>query len=252
MWAAYHNNVPMVRLLLEHGADPNQATAYGSPLSQACWNDSVGAAKILIDHGAKVDGRDASADFTPLHWAAGSERLLPDLVKLLLSSGADPNAAGGEPVEAFEMIPQTPRLIAERRGHSAIVEALADAGAKEPPRPEKVVTPHRSLPEQLDDSTVIAAAEKALAALQDRASSRRRFSGTSASKTASRATSSTPMAPWATPATVHPLRPGGRQGTDRRGRHNKSRYDCREWVGPSIIRTPLTVLATSCLVWPPR
>ena len=163
----------MVRLLLEHGADPNQATLYGSPLSQACWNDGVEAARILIDRGAKVDARDAFADFTPLHWAAGSETLRPDLVKLLLASGADPNAAGGGPVEAFEMVPQTPRLIAERRGHSAIVEALADAGAKEPPRPEKVVTPHRSLPEELDDSTVIAAAEKALAALQATAASSR-------------------------------------------------------------------------------
>jgi ankyrin repeat protein len=126
-------------------------------LSQASWNDSVEAAKILIDRGAKVDARDAFAGFTPLHWAAGSETLRPDLVKLLLAGGADPNAAGGEPVEAFEMVPQTPRLIAERRGHSAIVETLADAGAEEPPRSEKVVTPHRSIPEELDDSTVIAA-----------------------------------------------------------------------------------------------
>jgi ankyrin repeat protein len=173
MWAAYHNNLPMIRLLLERGADPNQATIYGSPLSQACWNDSVEAARILIDRGAKVDARDAFADFTPLHWAAASERLRPDLVKLLLASGADPNAAGGKPVESFKMVPQTPRLIAERRGYSAIVEALAGAGAKEPPRPEKVVTPHHSLPEVLDDSTVIAAAEKALAALQATAASSR-------------------------------------------------------------------------------
>ena len=173
MWAAFNNDVPMVRLLLERGADPNQTTLYGSPLSQACWNDGVEAARILIDRGAKVDARDAFADFTPLHWAAGSETLRPDLVKLLLASGADPNAAGGGPVEAFEMVPQTPRLIAERRGRSAIVEALAAAGAKEPPRPEKIVTPHRSLPEELDDSTVIAAAEKALAALQATAASSR-------------------------------------------------------------------------------
>src|SRR5438309_360613 len=55
MWAAFNNDVPMVRLLLERGADPNQATAYGSPLSQACWSDGVEAARILIDRGAKVD-----------------------------------------------------------------------------------------------------------------------------------------------------------------------------------------------------
>lgn len=173
MWAAFNNDVPMVRLLLDRGADPNQATIYGGPLSQACWGDSVEAARALIDRGAKADARDAFADFAPLHWAAGSETLRPDLVKLLLAAGADPNAAGGEPVEAFELEPQTPRLIAERRGHSAIVEALASAGAKEPPRPERLVTPHRSLPEALDGSTVVAASETALATLQATAASSR-------------------------------------------------------------------------------
>jgi mono/diheme cytochrome c family protein len=142
-------------------------------LSQACWNDSVEAARILIDRGAKVDARDVFADFTPLHWAAGSEALRPDLVKLLLAGGADPNAAGGGPVEAFEMVPQTPRLIAARRGHSAIVEALAVAGADDPPRPEEVATPRRSIPGELGAPAVIAASEKALAALQATASSSR-------------------------------------------------------------------------------
>ena|GEM_PF-543493 len=173
MWAAYHNNVVMIRLLLDRGADPNQETLYGSPLSQACWNESVEAAKVLIDRGAKVDFRDAFADFTSLHWAAGSETLRPNLVKLLLARGVDPNAEGGEPVEAFEMVPQTPRLIAERRGHSAIVEALAAAGAKKPPKHEKIATPHRALPEKLEVSMVISSAEKALAALQVTAASSR-------------------------------------------------------------------------------
>ena len=166
MWAAYHNDVRMVRLLLEHGADPNQSTYFGNPLSHACWNDGFEAAELLIDRGANVNARDAVADFTPLHWAAGNETLRPHLVKLLLASGADPNAAGGEPVGAFGLVPQTPRLIAEKRGRTAIVDALVAAGARDQPRPEKIATPHRTLPEELDDSTLIASAEKALAALQ--------------------------------------------------------------------------------------
>jgi ankyrin repeat protein len=166
MWAAYHNDVPMVRLLLEHGADPNRSTHFGNPLSHACWNDGFEAAEVLIDRGANVNARDAVADFTPLHWAAGNEALRPHLVQLLLGSGADPNAAGGEPVGALGLVPQTPRLIAERRGRTPIVDALAAAGAKEPPRPARIATPRRALPRELDHATIIASAEKALAALQ--------------------------------------------------------------------------------------
>ena len=173
MWAAHHNDVRMVRLLLDHGADPNQSTYFGNPLSHACWNDGFEAAELLIDRGANVNARDAVADFTPLHWAAGNETLHPHLVKLLLGSGADPNAAGGEPVGAFGLVPQTPRLIAEKRGRTAIVDALVAAGAKDQPPPEPIATPKRALPVELNDSTIITSAEKALAALQTTAAKSR-------------------------------------------------------------------------------
>jgi ankyrin repeat protein len=166
MWAAYHNDVPMVRLLLEREADPNQSTYYGNPLSHACWRDSFEAAEMLLARGANIHARDAVANFTPLHWAAGTELPRPRLVELLLASGADPNAAGGEPVEAFGLVPQTPRLIAEKRGRTAIVDALVAAGAKEPPKTEKAAAPRRTLPDGLDQATLIASTEKALAALQ--------------------------------------------------------------------------------------
>jgi ankyrin repeat protein len=166
MWAAYHNDVQMARLLLERGADPNQPTYFGNPLSHACWSDGFEAAVLLIARGANVNARDALANFTPLHWAAGTESPRPQLVKLLLANGADPNSEGGEPVGAFGLAPQTPRLIAEKRGRTAIVDALVAAGAKDPPRAETTATPQRVLPDQLDDSTSIASTEKALAALQ--------------------------------------------------------------------------------------
>src|SRR5262249_11133325 len=128
--------------------------------------DSSEAAEMLIARGAKVNARDAVADFTPLHWAAGTESPRPHLVKLLLANGADPNAEGGEPVAAFGLVPQTPRLIAEKRGRTAIVDALVAAGAKDPPPAENHATPHRDLPDELNDATLIASTEKALAALQ--------------------------------------------------------------------------------------
>jgi ankyrin repeat protein len=166
MWAAYHNDVRMVHLLLESGADPNQSTYFGNPLSHACWSNSFEAAELLIARGAKVSARDALANFTPLHWAAGSESPRPTLVKLLLANGADPNATGGEPVGAFGLVPQTPRLIAERRGQTAIVDALVAAGAKDPPLAEKIAASQRALPDEVDKASIIASTEKALAALQ--------------------------------------------------------------------------------------
>jgi ankyrin repeat protein len=166
MWAAYHNDVPMVRLLLDRGADPNRSTYFGGPLSQACWNDGFEAALELIDRGAKVNARDAVAGFTPLHWAAGNEPRSSHLVRLLLVSGADPNAEGGDLVDAFGPTPQTPLLIAKKRGPTRIVDALAAAGAKDQPRPEPFATPRRVVPERIDPTAVIASAEKGLAALQ--------------------------------------------------------------------------------------
>jgi ankyrin repeat protein len=173
MWAAYRNDVRMARLLLQRGADPNQSTYFGNPLSHACWSDSFEAAQLLMARGANVNARDALADFTPLHWAAGTESPRPQLVKLLLSHGADANAAGGEPVGAFGLVPQTARLIAEKRGRTAIVDSLVAAGAKPPPQAEKTAVPQRALPDQLDHSTVIASTEKALAALQTTAAQSR-------------------------------------------------------------------------------
>ena len=150
MWAAYQNDERMVRLLLEHGADPNRSTYFGSPLSQACWHDGFEAAAVLIDRGASVNARDA-VGFTALHWAAGEESLRPHLVKLLLGSGADPNAAGGEPVGALGLVPQTPRLIAEQRGRTAIVNALVAAGAGDVPPREPIVTPQSHAPGRARD-----------------------------------------------------------------------------------------------------
>lgn len=168
MWAAFRNDLPLMRLLLEHKADVNKGTQFGTPLSHAAWHDSFEAAQLLLGNGASIDTRDF-ADFTPLHWAAGTDSPNARLVQLLLDKKADVNAKGGSPIGAFVGVTQTPLLIAQRRGPTAIVKALKDAGAKvEPPTPA-VVTPKRQLPEQLDASLIAASAEQALARLQTEA-----------------------------------------------------------------------------------
>lgn len=72
-----------VRVLLEAGADPNLGDA--PPLHLACRNNDIKKIKLLIHYGANVDLQDARG-LTALHHSVG----YANVVKLLLSEGADP------------------------------------------------------------------------------------------------------------------------------------------------------------------
>jgi N-acyl-D-amino-acid deacylase len=171
-WAAYRNDVPTVRYLLEHKADPNKMTPLGTPLTWAALGNSSQAAEVLLAHGARTDVK--SGDFmtkngdgiTPLHWAALTDSPNPDLVKVLLKNGAEANAAFGEQFDKFLGVPQTPRLIAEKRGQTALVEALVAAGANAPPRPRQLERPVKSVPDKLDAPLIRDSAESAVRLLQ--------------------------------------------------------------------------------------
>lgn len=89
---AASSRIELLKLLLEHKADPNLATENGqTALEQIARSGNVEAAKLLLDAGAKVDagliGRDG-----PLHSAASLGNY--ELIQLLLSKGADANARG--------------------------------------------------------------------------------------------------------------------------------------------------------------
>ena len=109
-----------------------------APLTQAAWGGHVGMARLLLDAGAQVNQRDFIANYTPLHWAASSERSSPALVELLLARGADVNAEGGQPVDNFLGATFTPLALARKRGDTPIVHALLKAGAKDMPVSERV------------------------------------------------------------------------------------------------------------------
>jgi hypothetical protein len=104
-----------------------------------------------------------------LHWAAGNDTTHPELVKLLLKNGADQNAEYGEQIDKFVGVPQTPRLIAEKRGQTAPVEALAAAGAKAPPKVAVVKRSAKSVPEKPDAQLLRDSAESAIRLLQESA-----------------------------------------------------------------------------------
>lgn len=133
MWAAFQGDAALLKLLLARGAKVNDQVELGGALGQAAWGGHVGVARLLLDAGARVDQRDLVANYTPLHWAASSEKSSPAVVELLLARGADASAEGGQHVDNYLGVAQTPLMLARRRGETPIVRALLKAGAKDLP-----------------------------------------------------------------------------------------------------------------------
>jgi ankyrin repeat protein len=167
MWAAFRGDHAMARFLLDSGADINSSEGFGTALIQAAWNDQTEMAKYLLKRNANPNQADFMADFTPLHWAAGSERSNPDLVNALLKHGANPNAEGGAPVDAFMGIPQTPLLIARKRNYDSITTTLLAAGAND--KPAKSVPAVEPRPTEISDQALRAALRAAIPPLEETA-----------------------------------------------------------------------------------
>jgi hypothetical protein len=74
--------------------------------------------KILLDHDAKVEIRDADGE-TPLFVASSSRE--PELVRLLLQAGADPNTEAKDGWSAL--------MMATRDGYYLVVKYLLEGGA---------------------------------------------------------------------------------------------------------------------------
>jgi ankyrin len=101
MWASFRGSTNMARILLDHGADLHAQTPFGSALTQAAWSGSIDTARLLLARGARIGQTEPFSGFTALHWAASAENDEDSLVNLLLAAGADPDAEGGQPVDAF-------------------------------------------------------------------------------------------------------------------------------------------------------
>ncbi len=149
-WAASLGDAAMVSQLIAKGADPNACDRYGgSPLHQAV-RGSVGAVKVLLDAGARIDppyqdGR------TPVWFAAYEGRT--EVVELFLDRGVpiDQLQAGkavlhlavgenhaalvtsllarGAFVDVVSAEGLTPLMIAAQRGYPKLVAKLVAAGA---------------------------------------------------------------------------------------------------------------------------
>jgi ankyrin repeat protein len=91
--AAQLGQLPVVRLLLDAGEDPNQYNPKGThshstPLHQAVWSDHIEVVKLLVERGARLDIEDTVWHGTPLGWAEyGGKKEIADYLSKM-SGGA--------------------------------------------------------------------------------------------------------------------------------------------------------------------
>jgi hypothetical protein len=136
LFAARSGDIESLRLLLQAGADVNDALSNGmTALIEAAHSGHQAAAMLLLDNGADANAHEIG--YTALHAAVLRGGL--DLVRALLAHGADPNfrMTKGTPVrrnsEDFELpatlIGATPYFLAAKFVEGDIVRALAAGGA---------------------------------------------------------------------------------------------------------------------------
>jgi len=138
--ACENANPAIIERLLKAGADPNSTSTEGETALMTVARTGVAtAAKVLLDHGAKVDAREEWHGQTALMWAVNEGH--PAMIKELIAHGADVNAVSSinkwerqntaEPREKW--LPAgglTPLLFAARQGCVECEQILLDAGAK--------------------------------------------------------------------------------------------------------------------------
>src|SRR5262245_22156395 len=141
----------MVKMLLDAGAGVESANEDGqTALMLAIKTGELPIVEMLVKAGAKVNTVEKFQNQTPLMWAAAAEKNAGEMVKLLLSKGADvkpralysdwPNQISSEPRAQYRPVGGlTALLYASRDGCYDCVEALIGAGADvNVPTPEGV------------------------------------------------------------------------------------------------------------------
>jgi ankyrin repeat protein len=122
--AAFFGHAGLVEFLLEKGTQvnsPSRTSMRVMPLHSAIANRRTEIVRLLLDHGADVNARQAD-DFTPLHEAAQNGML--DVTQWLLDRGADINPR-------LSSSGKTPLALAIEHQHEDVAKLLREHGARE-------------------------------------------------------------------------------------------------------------------------
>jgi len=117
--AACNAKVEVARILVEHGAKVNSTNSENtSALNYASYIGNAELVLLLVEHGADINAVDGVGR-TPLMWAAVQGN--KDAVLVLLKHGADANLRDPDGVTALSM--------AESTGHKEVMQMLSTVGA---------------------------------------------------------------------------------------------------------------------------
>jgi uncharacterized protein len=141
--ACTNASAPMVRRLLDAGADPNARGARVPPLMICVQTGSVEAVRALIARRADVNVREPLRGQTPLMWAVSRKR--PEVARILIDHGADVRARSrivrvvvnrANPTDIYTAAVgtvsqggSTPLLFAARQGDAESAGLLLASGA---------------------------------------------------------------------------------------------------------------------------
>ena len=91
--AVSQNCMRVVREYIESGADPNVSADGLVPLREACFSENIPMIKYLLEHGANPNGRDPDNDETVLESYIHHcyKRVNTAVLRRLLRAGANPN-----------------------------------------------------------------------------------------------------------------------------------------------------------------
>ena len=117
-WASKQGFSSTVQVLLEGGADANEASANWAPLLIASHYGYLSSVEALLANGANVN-KSGHHDMTSLMWAASNGH--PKTVQALLAAGADVNAVDRHGRHAL--------CWASYCGHFDVFQILIDAGS---------------------------------------------------------------------------------------------------------------------------
>ena len=136
-WCAYHGDISAIKFLLRNG-ESLQSLGNNFDLNGAVFHGYPRLCQFLIEQGADVNLPLAETGETPLHSAlCSTDRRTRDVVlKILLSSGANPNCVTNPSVETESFMrdirtrAETPLHRAAAFGTEETIQMLLDAGAR--------------------------------------------------------------------------------------------------------------------------